>query len=277
MDWYARRRGDRLRRRHVRAAGPLLLPRRAPLRPRRCGAGDGRSRSTWPTLRRRPTQPARQEAASLVARGLTTRILTRMARKEKQQSTAPKKQGRLGQIRQVYTRGSPGRPPHRLVDAAWRSWARSWSPSASASLVGHWPYALVLGLPSGPARRDPRPEPPRRARGLQRDRGAARCRRGRSARDRRGWFYEQQPVALEGARGTRPEDMVNAAFVFRAVGRSGHRPHRRGAAGSGVQAAGRRAQEGRARGSWRARHPAPGRRRCTARSRSASSRARSPA
>jgi hypothetical protein len=38
---------------------------------------------------------------------------------------------------------------------------------------------------------------------------------------RRGWFFEQQPVALDGARGTRPEDMTGAAFVFRAVGRPG--------------------------------------------------------
>jgi hypothetical protein len=38
---------------------------------------------------------------------------------------------------------------------------------------------------------------------------------------RRGWFYDQQPVAVDGARGTRPEDVASAAFVYRAVGRPG--------------------------------------------------------
>ena len=35
---------------------------------------------------------------------------------------------------------------------------------------------------------------------------------------RRGWYYEQQPVAVEA---TRPGDMSSAAMVFRAVGRPG--------------------------------------------------------
>lgn len=35
---------------------------------------------------------------------------------------------------------------------------------------------------------------------------------------RRGWYYEQQPVAVEAAR---PGDMASAAMVFRAVGRPG--------------------------------------------------------
>lgn len=35
---------------------------------------------------------------------------------------------------------------------------------------------------------------------------------------RRGWYYEQQPVAVEA---TRPGDMASAAMVFRAVGRPG--------------------------------------------------------
>jgi Domain of unknown function (DUF4191) len=38
---------------------------------------------------------------------------------------------------------------------------------------------------------------------------------------RRGWYAAQEPVALEGARGTRPSDMVDAAMVFRALGRPG--------------------------------------------------------
>jgi hypothetical protein len=38
---------------------------------------------------------------------------------------------------------------------------------------------------------------------------------------RRGWFADQEPVALEGARGTRAQDLAGAAMVFRAVGRPG--------------------------------------------------------
>ncbi|QIM20673.1 DUF4191 family protein [Phycicoccus sp. HDW14] len=38
---------------------------------------------------------------------------------------------------------------------------------------------------------------------------------------RRGWYATQEPVALEGARGTRAQDMAGAAMVFRALGRPG--------------------------------------------------------
>ncbi len=38
---------------------------------------------------------------------------------------------------------------------------------------------------------------------------------------KRGWYAGQEPVAVEGARGTRPSDMVGASMVFRALGRPG--------------------------------------------------------
>ena len=38
---------------------------------------------------------------------------------------------------------------------------------------------------------------------------------------KRGWYAGQEPVAIEGARGTRPSEMVDAAMVFRALGRPG--------------------------------------------------------
>jgi len=41
---------------------------------------------------------------------------------------------------------------------------------------------------------------------------------------RKGWYYDQQPVAIEG---TRPGDLNAAAMVFRAVGRSCPRPTRK--------------------------------------------------
>ena len=42
-----------------------------------------------------------------------------------------------------------------------------------------------------------------------------------SGMGRRGWFADQEPVAVDGARGTRPQDMAEAAMVFRALGRPG--------------------------------------------------------
>ena len=129
-----------------------------------------------------------------------------MARKEKQQSTAPKKQGRVGQIRQVYT---AARQVDRLI--GW------WMLLAAVAvlvvvvgigvLVGHWKYALVLGIPLAVlaatitmSRRAERAA----YSAIEGQPGAAGAALGAL---RRGWFYEQQPVALEGARGTRPEDM----------------------------------------------------------------------
>ena len=38
---------------------------------------------------------------------------------------------------------------------------------------------------------------------------------------RRGWYAPQEPVAVDGARGTRASDLAGAAMVFRALGRPG--------------------------------------------------------
>ncbi len=38
---------------------------------------------------------------------------------------------------------------------------------------------------------------------------------------KRGWYAGQEPVAIDGARGTKPSDMAGAAVVFRALGRPG--------------------------------------------------------
>ena len=52
----------------------------------------------------------------------------------------------------------------------------------------------------------------------------------RCPRLRRGWYYEQEPVAAEA---TRPGDLANAALVFRAIGRPGRGPGHRGSARAG--------------------------------------------
>jgi hypothetical protein len=38
---------------------------------------------------------------------------------------------------------------------------------------------------------------------------------------RRGWYVSQEPTAVDGARGSRPSDLADAAIVFRALGRPG--------------------------------------------------------
>lgn len=38
---------------------------------------------------------------------------------------------------------------------------------------------------------------------------------------KRGWYANQEPVAVDGARGTRAQDLAGAALVFRALGRPG--------------------------------------------------------
>ncbi|MFC8504062.1 DUF4191 domain-containing protein [Pedococcus sp. NPDC057267] len=143
-----------------------------------------------------------------------------MARKEKQQSGTPKEPGRLAQVRQVYTAA-------RQVDPTIPWWmllaflAVLVVGVGIGALLGHWVYALVLSIPLGLlaavlvlSRKAERAA----FRGIEGQPGAAGAALGAL---RRGWYYDQQPVAVDGARGTRPEDMAGAAFVYRAVGRAG--------------------------------------------------------
>lgn len=143
-----------------------------------------------------------------------------MARKEKQQSGTPKEPGRLAQVRQVYTAA-------RQVDRTIPWWmllaflAVLVVGVGIGALLGHWVYALVVSIPLGLlaavlvlSRKAERAA----FRSIEGQPGAAGAALGAL---RRGWYYDQQPVAVDGARGTRPEDMAGAAFVYRAVGRPG--------------------------------------------------------
>jgi F0F1-type ATP synthase assembly protein I len=143
-----------------------------------------------------------------------------MARKQEQQSDTPKKPGRLAQVRQVFTAA-------RKVDPTipwWMLLAFVAVVAVGAGigvLVGHWKYALFLSIPLGLlaatlvlSRRAERAA----YRSLEGQPGAAGAALGGL---RRGWFYDQSPVAVDGARGTRPEDIAGAAFVYRALGRPG--------------------------------------------------------
>jgi F0F1-type ATP synthase assembly protein I len=143
-----------------------------------------------------------------------------MARKKEQQSSTPKKPGRFAQVRQVYT---AARQVDRLI--GWWMLLAFVATLVVAIGIGvlfdAWWYGLILGLPLAllaativMSRRAERAA----YRAIEGQPGSAGAALGAL---RRGWFFDQQPVALEGARGTRPEDMVGAAFVFRAVGRPG--------------------------------------------------------
>jgi hypothetical protein len=143
-----------------------------------------------------------------------------MARKEKQQSDTPKQPGRIAQVRQVYTAA-------RQVDRTIPWWMLLAGvgvlvvAAVLGALTGHLVYALILGVPlallaamlvlSRMAERAA-------YRSIEGQAGAAGAAIGAL---RRGWYADQQPVAVDGARGTRPEDVVGAAFVYRAVGRPG--------------------------------------------------------
>ena len=143
-----------------------------------------------------------------------------MARKDSQQSDTPPKQGRVAQVRQVYTAA-------RQVDRTIPWWMLLAALGVIVVcvgvgvVVGHWLYALVLSIPLAflaallvLSRRAERAA----YRSLEGQPGAAGAALGSL---RRGWYFDQQPVAVDGARGARPEDMVGAAFVYRAVGRPG--------------------------------------------------------
>lgn len=143
-----------------------------------------------------------------------------MARTVKQQSDSPQKPGRIAQVRQVY---SAARRVDRLLPW-WMLLAFLGTLVLAVGigvLVGYWVYALILGLPLALlaatlvlSRRAERAA----YRAISGQPGAAGAALGSL---RRGWYFDQHPVAVDGARGTRVEDMAGAAFVFRAVGRPG--------------------------------------------------------
>ena len=134
-----------------------------------------------------------------------------------------KKPGRIAQIRQAYS-AIKGLDPN----LGW--WMLLAAVATLAVIVGIgalfgggwlW-YALILGLPAGVLAAVVvmnRRGNTAMYRALEGQTGAA----GATLQGlgRRGWYASQEPVAIEGARGTRPADMVGAAMVFRALGRPG--------------------------------------------------------
>ncbi len=132
-------------------------------------------------------------------------------------AAADKKPGRFAQIRQTYLAA-------RRLDPAitWWMLGVSFAVVAVFTVVGllihHWLYFLIISIPLALlgavvvlARRAERAAY-RQLEGQAGASGAA------LSALRRGWYYEQEPVAAEA---TRPGDLHSAALVFRAIGRPG--------------------------------------------------------
>lgn len=139
------------------------------------------------------------------------------AKADKAAAKAAKKPGRFAQVRQVYTAA-------RQVDRAITWWMLGSALvvigliTLVGFLLGHWLYFLIISLPLGllaavivMGRRAERAAYKRIA-GQPGAAGAA------LTALRRGWYYDQEPVAVEA---TKPNDLTGAALVFRAVGRPG--------------------------------------------------------
>ncbi len=140
-----------------------------------------------------------------------------MFRKKSAQSTAPKKPGRFAQIRQVFTAA-------HSVDPLIGWWMALASLGTLLVMVGigvlvkNWVYFLILGLPMAALAASV-------VLSVRAKRAAYKSIEGKPGAAgaalsslRKGWYFEQQPVAAEA---TRAGDMSSAAMVFRAIGRPG--------------------------------------------------------
>jgi len=140
-----------------------------------------------------------------------------MFRKKSAQSTAPKKPGRFAQIRQVFTAA-------HSVDPLIGWWMALASLVTLLVMVGigvlvqNWVYFLILGLPMAALAASV-------VLSVRAKRAAYKSIEGKPGAAgaalsslRKGWYFDQQPVAAEA---TRAGDMSSAAMVFRAIGRPG--------------------------------------------------------
>ena len=140
----------------------------------------------------------------------------RFARKKATEG-APKKAGRFAQIRQVFTAA-------RGVDKMIGWWMALASLGTLVVMVGigvlvdQWIYFLVLGLPLAALAASV-------VLSIRAKRAAYKSIEGQPGASgaalsslRKGWYFEQQPVAVEAARAG---DLSSTAMVFRATGRPG--------------------------------------------------------
>jgi hypothetical protein len=140
-----------------------------------------------------------------------------MFRKKSAKSTAPKKPGRFAQVRQVFT-AARGVDPLIGWWMALASLGTLLAMVAIGLLAGNWVYFLVLGLPMAALAASV-------VLSIRAKRAAYKSIEGKPGAAgaalsslRKGWYFEQQPVAAEAARAG---DMSSTAMVFRATGRPG--------------------------------------------------------
>jgi hypothetical protein len=140
-----------------------------------------------------------------------------MFRKKSEKSSAPKKVGRFGQVRQVFT---AAHSVDKLI-GWWMALAAVGALAVMAVigvLVDMLVYFLILGFPlAALAASTVLSIRAKRAayKSIEGQPGAA----GAALSSlRKGWYFEQQPVAAEAGR---TGDMSSAAMVFRATGRPG--------------------------------------------------------
>lgn len=140
-----------------------------------------------------------------------------MARKKSEKSSKPKKVGRFAQVRQVFTAAHSVDP----MIGWWMALAGAGTLVVMAGiglLVNMLVYFLILGIPMAAlAASLVLTFRAKRAayKSIEGQPGAA----GAALSSlRKGWYFEQQPVAAEAGRAG---DMASAAMVFRATGRPG--------------------------------------------------------
>jgi hypothetical protein len=140
-----------------------------------------------------------------------------MFRKKSAKSTAPKKPGRFAQVRQVFT-AAHGVDPLIGWWMALASLGTILAMVAIGVLVQNLVYFLILGLPLAALAASV-------VLSIRAKRAAYKSIEGKPGAAgaalsslRKGWYFEQQPVAAEAARAG---DMSSAAMVFRATGRPG--------------------------------------------------------
>jgi Domain of unknown function (DUF4191) len=143
-----------------------------------------------------------------------------MARKESAKSTAPKKAGRFGQLRQLREVFTAARGVDPLI-GWWMALAALGALVAMVAigvLVHNLVYFLILGVPLAAVAAT-------LVLSIRAKRAAYKSIEGKPGAAgaalsslRRGWYFEQQPVAAEAGRAG---DTSSTALVFRATGRPG--------------------------------------------------------
>ncbi len=137
--------------------------------------------------------------------------------------TPEKKQGRIAEIRQAYR-------AIKSLDPKLGWWMLGSALAAAAVIIaigavvgGGWLiYAAIVAIPSAALAATVvmnRRGNSAMYKALDGQVGAAGA--ALSGMGKRGWYTAQEPVAMEGARGTRAQDLAGAAMVFRALGRPG--------------------------------------------------------